>query len=192
MRSSNFALFSQSTCAIFAFVSHLSPASLHVWNEYCKLEIIFCKVATKIDHFDHSPGGNLTEIRTQGVRTFRTRTPSLPNFGLMKYYFRTHFSSNKIGQPISSFIAKITTAEMGGAFVVCQKISYTHCRQSSASALLNFLTTNKKRHLLFCNKATEGSPYWCLICFKTLHDPTRSKFWKKGLSQISLLKTVPR
>ena len=49
---------------------------------------------------------------------------------------------------------------MCGAFVVCQKISYTHCRQSSASPLLNFLTTNKSATYCFGIKATEGSLYY--------------------------------
>ena len=41
-------------------------------------------------------GGNSTEMRTLGVRIFQLRTPSLPNFGLMKHYFRMQFFSIKL------------------------------------------------------------------------------------------------
>ena len=53
---------------------------------------------------------------------------------------------------------------MGGAFVVCQKISYMHYRQSSALALLIFLTTNKSPTYCFDIKATERSPYSIEFC----------------------------
>ena len=83
-----------------------------------------------------------------------------------------------IGRPLSSIIAKITTAEMGGAFVICQKISYTHCRQSSALAFSFFWQPTKVPPNILAIKLLRGRP---------IHRPgtarlrRRRNFFRNGL-----------
>ena len=55
----------------------------------------------------------------------------------------------RIGRPLSSFIAKITTAEIGGAFFVCQKSPSSTPQAKQCLSASHFSDIQQKRHLLF-------------------------------------------
>ena len=135
---------------IMNIMTESSWSKFLIINSHPKKEKIYMLIQPSLNLWLHLCWNNDVIDSHRGISSHR------PISSWWWLYFSWNVHS--IGRPLSSIIAKITTAEMGGAFVVCQKISYTHCRQSSASAFSFFWQPTKAPPNILAVKLLRGRP----------------------------------